>query len=353
MKRRMLWLLIGLLTVGCTAVPTSGPAAVTAQPIEQVVTVQVTPEPTALPTPIPTPTASPTPSPTPTPEPTDTPTPSPTPIPTPYTIAWISDTQGYTFHEMDGLNSIVEYVLENREAMNITAIVQTGDLVEKHENPAHWERIEEAFAPVRETIPFYCVAGNHDVGFYGLKHLTYQYYIEHALCDVKDPDRQFEDGKCWYELREDLGLLFIGIGWMLEGDAPRFVEWAGEVLDRYSEYPAVLLTHSFLYTNGNLSSDGQYLEKNLVATHPNVRLALCGHHDGARRWSTEYEDGRTFTALMLNFQDDYKKSRGYFTLLTFDPLFRSISVTTYSPFFDDYNYYKDPSKETFILEKAF
>ena len=80
-----------------------------------------------------------------------------------------------------------------------------------------------------------------------------------------------------------------------------------------------------------------------------MRLALCGHHDGARRWSTEYEDGRTFTALMLNFQDDYKKSRGYFTLLTFDPLFRSISVTTYSPFFDDYNYYSNPSKETFRI----
>ena len=355
MKRLVIGILMIGMLLGCAKAGTEpfAPAEPTGVPAEQVVEVQFTELPTPQATPIPTPTASPTPTPSPTPEPTPTPTPSPTPIPTSFTIAWISDTQGYTFRDTEGLDSIVNYILENREALNIAAVVQTGDLVERHEVPEHWERIETAFAPLRGVVPFYCVAGNHDVGFYGYKHLTYQYYLEHSLCDVKEEDQIFEDGKCWYDLREDIGLLLIGIGWMFDGDAPRFVEWAGDVLDRYSDYPALIVTHSFIYTNGLLSSDGEYLEKELISQHPNARLVVCGHHDGARRWSRMYEDGRTFHAMMLNFQDDKNRSRGYFTLLTFDPLFRNISVTTYSPFFDDYNYSKDPSKETFILEKAF
>ena len=61
--------------------------------------------------------------------------------------------------------------------------------------------------------------------------------------------------------------------------------------------------------------------------------------------------------MMLNFQDDTTKSRGYCTWLTFDPIARSIAVTTYSPFFDDYHYFsdlKDPrhERETFTLENA-
>ena len=66
-----------------------------------------------------------------------------------------------------------------------------------------------------------------------------------------------------------------------------------------------------------------------------------------------YEDGRVFTAIMYNLQLDRKKGAGYCTLLTFDPLTRSISFTSYSPYFDDYNYLDDPRKETFVLENAF
>ena len=97
---------------------------------------------------------------------------------------------------------------------------------------------------------------------------------------------------------------------------------------------------------------GTYLLDNVISKHSNVRLLLCGHHRGVRRWSQTYEDGRTFEAVMYNLQAE-NKSLGYFMLLTFDPLERTISFTSYSPYYDDYNYYQKNEIETFTIEKAY
>ena len=360
--KRLTALLLCLLCLACAgtkqaAVPTAAPTATpTEAPTHTTVALTAAPTPTPSPAPTATPTPAPTPEPTPTPTPT--PEPTPTPVPTPFTIVWISDTQNESWMPGRGLQAIVDYVLAERENKNIQAVVQTGDIVELHDNEKHWQQITDISAPMRAAVPFYCVAGNHDIGAYFKHHLTYDAYLSHPLCCVTDPDRQFEGGKCWYELREDLGLLLLGMGWALDDrDSAAFTDWAGEVLSQYPDYPAILVVHCFVYTNGELDDNGVYLEEHLLSQHPNLRLVLCGHHDGATRWSKTYDDGHTVTAMMLNFQDDTTKSRGYCTWLTFDPLSRSIAVTTYSPFYDDYNYYsdlKDPrhERETFTLENA-
>lgn len=73
---------------------------------------------------------------------------------------------------------------------------------------------------------------------------------------------------------------------------------------------------------------------------------------GPARWQRTYEDGHSVNALMYNFQDDKKYGLGYLRILTFDPTDRSLHVTTYSPWFDDYNYYRDEARDTFTLTEA-
>ena len=125
-----------------------------------------------------------------------------------------------------------------------------------------------------------------------------------------------------------------------------------EVLETYPDRQAIVLVHSFLTDKGGLTANGKTLEKELLSVYPNLCLVLCGHNDGSVRWAKEYEDGHRVNALLYNFQDDKKWGLGYIRILTFDPLDRSIHVTTYSPWFDDYNYFKDASKDTFVLENA-
>ena len=56
--------------------------------------------------------------------------------------------------------------------------------------------------------------------------------------------------------------------------------------------------------------------------------------------------------MMYNYQNDSKQT-GYFRILTFYPD-RSLQVTTYSPWLDDYNYFENrQDEETFRIENAF
>ena len=111
-------------------------------------------------------------------------------------------------------------------------------------------------------------------------------------------------------------------------------------------------TYGFFIMHCGLTAMGKTLERELLSACPNVKLVLCGHNDGSVRWEKAYEDDHVVNALMYNFQDDKKYGLGYLRILTFDPMDRSVHVTTYSPWFDDYDYQKDAAKDTFTLENA-
>ena len=124
------------------------------------------------------------------------------------------------------------------------------------------------------------------------------------------------------------------------------------MLETYPDHSVILLVHSFLKDNGGLTGTGKTLERELLSVYPNIRLVLCGHNDGSVHWQKEYEDGHLVNALLYNFQDDKKYGLGYLRILTFDPEDRSLFVTTYSPWFDDFDYQKDTGKDTFTLTDA-
>lgn len=351
-------LMILFLLIACTGrpnetpvaeVPSAAPATETPEP--HIVT--VTPQPIDAPTPMPTPTDTPVPTPTPSP----TPVPTPTPEPVPYTIIWLADTQNYVYLRPEALSSVVDYAIKEKDEMNIVAVVQSGDLVENNALDKEWEGIRDRFEPLRGVIPFYCVAGNHDLGIgvsaYNKSKPGYEQYIKYALCDANEPDQIFRDGECWYQFFEREQFLLVGIGMKVGKEEQGQGEWLGEVLDRYSEYPVFILTHEFLYNNGIPTGNvGNWIEQEVIAKHPNVRLLFCGHHKGVKRWTKTYEEDRTFTAIMYNLQSE-EKAYGYCTILTFDPMAHTLSFTSYSPYFDDYNYYPKTDIETFVLENAF
>ena len=337
-----------------TAEASPSPIAAESATPETVSDVVPTPEQTAEPTLAPVP----TPSPTPTPAPTEEPTPTPVPEQSPFTILWIADTQNYAYKNDAGLISIVDYALKEKDELNIIAVLHTGDIVENNAKDEEWEKIRADVEPLRGVIPFYCICGNHDLGHgtgqNAVRKHGYEQYFKYDLCDVHEEEQRYNNGECWYQFLEEQELLLVGIGWHLDADYSKRQEWLDRVIDSYADYPVIILTHNFLYNDGDYSEEGRLLEKSLISKHPNIRLLLCGHHKGIRKLQTVYEDGeRTFTAIMYNLQLDKKKGTGYCTLMTFYPTSRSIAFTSYSPYFNDYNYLDNPKYETFVLENAY
>lgn len=283
-----------------------------------------------------------------------TPTPIPTPIPTatpdsaPFSLFWYSDTQYYAYKHPEIFRAMAEWSLEHAAEYNCVAVVHTGDIVDNHNYERHWRNASSAISMLKGKLPFYCVAGNHDVG---AESIDYAMYTSYGYCDVNEPKQLYENGVAWVQPIEQKRLLLVGIGWQ---KGTPYLDWVKKKLAEYPDYTAVLLVHSFLEDNGTLTANGKLLEKNLLPEAKNLRLILCGHKDGSVRWQKMYDDNtRAVNAVMYNFQDDKENGLGYLRILSFDPVTRAIDVTTYSPYLDDYNYYKEESLDTFTLVNAF
>jgi hypothetical protein len=288
------------------------------------------------------PTATPTLTPSPTPEPTAT------PVPTPFSLYWVSDTQVYAYRSPKVFNKVFAYMANTYEEQNALGVLMTGDIVDNRSEQRHWNNAKAAIGLLPDKLPLWSVAGNHDVG---ADKADYGTYLSYGFCAAEEGDQLYRDGVCWYDTFAAGGqdFLLLGIGWQNDTN---YLPWIRGVLETYPQCPAILLVHSFLTDKGALTGTGKTLERELLSVYPNIRLVLCGHNDGSVRWKKTYEDGHSVNALLYNFQDDKKWGLGYLRILTFDPVDRSLHVTTYSPWFDDYNYFKDESKDTFTLEAA-
>lgn len=280
-----------------------------------------------------------------TPSPSETPTPSPVPA-EPFSLIWFSDTQYYAYKRPEIFLKMADWAIEVKETYNVLAVVCTGDIVDNRNYQRHWDNASAAITRLREGLPFYCIAGNHDVG---ADKVDYTAYKTADFCTVPENMQTSEDGRCWVLPLEEQGIVLCGIGW--QNDAA-YAEWVKARLSEYPEYSAILLVHSFLNDDGSLSTNGKRVEKAILQKCPTVRIVLCGHNDGSTRWQQQYPDGHYVNAIMYNFQDDRKYGLGYARILMFNPGTHNLAVTTYSPYLDDYNYYRDTEKDTFTLYNA-
>ncbi len=296
------------------------------------------------PSPVP-PTLPPTATPPATPEPTPAPTEVPE-TPKPFSLIWFSDTQYYAYKRPDIFLSMANWAVRIRNEYNAAAVVCTGDIVDNRNYTRHWTNAEAAISVISEAMPFYCIAGNHDVG---ADKVEYDTYLSYDFCSAPESMEFSEDRRCWVLPLPEQGILLCGIGWSKDAS---YADWLNDRIQAYGDLPAVLLVHSFLNDDGSLSTNGKRVEKEVLRVSPSVRLVLCGHNDGSARWSKTYPNGHVVNAIMYNFQDDKKYGLGYARILMFNPSTRNIAVTTYSPYLNDYNYYKETEKDTFTLYNA-
>lgn len=287
-----------------------------------------------------------------TPSPVPTLSPTPSPVPTPFGFYWISDTQIYAYRLPSVLTAMARYVCASYEEHSVVALLQTGDIVDKRSDERQWKNIVPSFSSIKEQLPLYCVAGNHDVG---ADLAEYEIYSSFALCTEGKENSDYKGGVCWYRTLNAGGTDFIivGIGWQTDTD---YVQWVNRALYDHKDCVAIIVIHNYLKDDGSLSGNGKLVDSLIVNVNPNVRLVLCGHAGGSVCVTRWYDSGsRSVTAMMYNFQDDREAGLGYLRLLMFNPLTRNIAVTTYSPFLDDFNYYTDEDeiKDTFTIRDAF
>ena len=256
---------------------------------------------------------------------------APLPGPRAFSVVCLPDTQLQSYTESVLLERVGGWIADHRASARICAVLHTGDVVDNGFKQEQWNACAKAFSLFRGALPFYAVAGNHDLG---VKVQSYEAYLRQPFLGDIPEERRFGGGSLFYGLigPEASPVLLLGIGW----NAARqdgALEWIDGVLAAHPDVPCVVLTHGYLLSDGKLIREYAFEEKNIIAKHPSIRLVLCGHSRGYLTRDFPYDDDRDgetdrlVHVLMFNRQSS---ARYQFRTLTFDPDSRALYVKTFS-----------------------
>ena len=303
-----------------------------------------------------------------------------------WTMIVVPDTQGYIRRIQNHgiLDMMFAWMVNNKKNLNIRQVLFTGDLVDKnhtakikHDNndlvcQEQWKAFSRIIERLDGRIPYVLCTGNHDYGANSAENRT-THFNEYFPCSRNTLTREqlLECGpntlrsrsleNAVYEFTapapDKRKFLVITLQFApTEG----LVSWAKTVVDspEFSDHFVILLTHSYMRSNGELIKDeryainqkyggksGEYIFKNLVYPAKNIRMVICGHVCAPNDWSksvgfamTKNSSGKSIAQMVFNTQavgGGFAGSGGdgWLRLLEFMPDRKTIKARTYSPFF--------------------
>ena len=292
-------------------------------------------------------------------------------VPGSWTLAVLPDTQRYTIDPWKGIfPAITQWLARNKEARNIRLALHEGDITGGN-TEATWQVASQAMAVLDEAgIPYSLTTGNHDHDAWNpfrnaadRNTLLGDYFPVSRYRSMPTFGGTFEPGRTEnnFHLLTAAGRAYLTLA--LEcGPRNETVAWAAQVLKKYPDRLAVVVTHAYLYSDGsrydwsakgtsqqyNLHcksygisaphdgsenvNDGQQLWEKLVSKSKNVRLVLSGHVPWAgARIASKGLHGQTVHEMVAAYHDP---PEGYIRLLEFLPDGKTIQVKTYSPHLD-------------------
>jgi hypothetical protein len=272
-----------------------------------------------------------------------------------FSVAVLPDTQMYSEAFPGHFLAQTQWIVANRERFNIQAVLHAGDVVNRSA-PEQWANAEAALRGLDAAgLPYLIAIGNHDydvradpdrlaAGFQAL--FPPHRYTDHAWWrgGFFEPGRT-DNAYCRLALAgRDYLLLNLEFG-------PRdaVVEWANDLLRRYADHWAILLTHSYLYIDGthvraghrhnpkdyplgDTANDGAGLWAKLVSRHANLRWVQSGHHIGGPTVAHRRDlnaGGAPVLQVFANWQDAPNGGDGWMQLVTLGP--GQARVQTFSP----------------------
>ena len=269
------------------------------------------------------------------------------------TIAWMSDTQQYSSAASPMWAEMNNWILDNREKLDIRYVFHTGDIVSASKSDKQWLFAGEAMSILSEgDMPFLAVTGNHDTGY----RESYSRYMDYvgSLQPMHFAQEYSETGSR-YELFTIDGrdYIFLGIAFSTRGPSQEECQWARDVLAKYSDRIAIILTHSYIKRLTDYTTQGNVIYREIVQPSPNVLMVLCGHCRELSRRADELDDDgdgtpdRTVYSLLTNFQAAKNGGDGYMRFLMFRH--KEICVYTYSPILDTYEYGREQTVDIIPL----
>jgi hypothetical protein len=298
------------------------------------------------------------------------------------TVAFLPDTQSYVNYKPASMVSQIDYLVNNKDSLNIKFVGHEGDIVQNHDsNPyiptgatftptgyTEWSFMQWQMNRLIENgIPYSTLPGNHDyVEDQRNSEMYNSYFPLSSFTGMTTYGGSYDtnsDNTYHIVNMDGHDLLILSLEF---GPRTSVLEWADGILKENSTIPAIIVTHAYVskdntllnhdtnhapsngYGLGNgppdvndaitVESGTTSIYSELVESNYNVRIVISGHDGdsttGASLVVTGRTDGSNVYQILSNFQYFSVNSSGYLGLLSFSE--DKVHFSTYSPTLDSY-----------------
>lgn len=298
-------------------------------------------------------------------------------------IVLLPDTQTYAEKYPEVLDSQINWIINNAKTINF--VLQQGDITQNN-NHKEWKIAQAAFSRLNKKVPYILAAGNHDMGsadgkFADVRNSTlfnfyFPYAEMHRLPGFAGVTEEGKMDNAYYIFKTGK------INWLvltLEfGPRNSILEWANTIIKNHPEHSVIINTHSYMYSDStrqgpgdnwrpqaygvgkdsgdSIVNDGEQIWNKLVKLHPHTRFVFSGHvlNSGVGTLVSINDAGFLVYQMLANYQEGVKGSvkggNGWLRILDLDYKKKTLSVSTYSPYI---NQYMDDPQHRFVIKNVY
>ena len=260
-----------------------------------------------------------------------------------FTFAFVGDTQIVTRLTPEKLDTIYQWIVDNKEAKNIQFVAGLGDITDKNAD-FEWESAIAAIQKLDGVVPYSLIRGNHDDPYLYTTQVGYDSYI--AQLDgmyngvVLNTYKAVTVGSLKY--------LFLNLD---HGPADDVLAWACQVVEDHPDHNVIITTHGYIDEQGLLLhagseptlapsvtsgiNDATAIWNRLVKKYTNIVMVVCGHMGDAPEgvnFEVEGDNGNKIQHVLINSQhlDRYYEKSGIVTLFHFSADGTQVQVENYA-----------------------
>jgi len=197
-----------------------------------------------------------------------------------FTMIALPDTQFYSQQYPEIFMTQTQWIVDNKDELNIIYVTHEGDIVQDYMAESQWEDAKEAMSlledPLTTGLPdginYSVLPGNHDLPstlyneYFGVSNFEDKdYYGGHYSTTNDNNYVLFEVGY--------LKFIALSLGYSPNEDV---LNWADEILQSHSDRRAILTSHSIIDGDGEWLNEGENIYEALK-DNSNLFLMLCGH----------------------------------------------------------------------------
>lgn len=293
-----------------------------------------------------------------------------------YEIDIFPDLQNMTKNSPQQVYSMFDWVVANRSANNIRAVIQCGDLTED-DSSYEWRRIDTAFKKLDAIgLPYMAVIGNHDYDHnnYCIGHTTNDFNA--TMGPARYAGKPFYGGN-YGGKNDDFFINFTAgsIKYRVIGlehfPSDTAIAWAKTVLDSTApDTKVIFAVHGYISAYGEKAVDttlccitpgcevgnpGQSVWDKLFRLYPQACMVVSGHYifgkprpepPVVQHITQSGLKGNIVEQFVTNYQSDSLDGHGYFMRLKFRPRAGKMDVS----FFSSVTGVNDPRHSPYTLD---